>query len=94
MQQDLNTMLDLILEKYPDEEFLKADGFDEAILGVEEKGMKLIYSVKSCIDILIREGLNDEDAIGCKLFSQEENFHMQNYSGKYIKFLIEKCSDR
>ena len=63
MQQDLNTMLDLILEKYPDEEFLKADGFDEAILGVEEKGMKLIYSVKSCIDILIREGLNDEDAI-------------------------------
>ena len=63
MQQDFNTMLDLILEKYPDEEFLKADGFDEAILGVEEKGMKLIYSVKSCIDILIREGLNDEDAI-------------------------------
>lgn len=63
MQQDLNTMLDLILEKYPDDEFLKADGFDEAILGVEEKGMRLIYSVKSCIDILIREGLNDEDAI-------------------------------
>ena len=63
MEQDLNTMLDLILEKYPDEQFLKADGFDEAILGVEEKGMKLIYSVKSCIDILIREGLSDEDAI-------------------------------
>tara|TARA_Y100001938_G_C8077800_1_gene427217 strand:- start:1920 stop:2024 length:105 start_codon:yes stop_codon:yes gene_type:complete len=34
MEQDLNTMLDLILDKYPDEEFLKADGFDEAILGV------------------------------------------------------------
>ena len=56
MQQDLNTMLDLILDKYPDEQFLKADGFDEAILGVEEKGMRLIYSVKSCIDILIRGG--------------------------------------
>jgi hypothetical protein len=63
MEQDLNTMLDLILEKYPDEKFLTADGFDEAILGVEEKDMRLIYSVKSCIDILIRGGLNDEDAI-------------------------------
>ena len=63
MEQDLNTMLDLILDKYPDEKFLKADGFDEAILGVEEKDMRLIYSVKSCIDILIRGGLNDEDAI-------------------------------
>tara|TARA_E500000305_G_C3944876_1_gene199310 strand:+ start:288 stop:554 length:267 start_codon:yes stop_codon:yes gene_type:complete len=63
MEQDLNTMLDLILEKYPDDKFLKADGFDEAILGVEEKDMRLIYSVKSCIDILIRGGLNDEEAI-------------------------------
>jgi hypothetical protein len=63
MEQDLNTMLDVILDKYPDDKFLKADGFDEAILGVEEKDMRLIYSVKSCIDILIRGGLNDEDAI-------------------------------
>ncbi len=64
-------MLDLILEKYPDENFLKADGFDEAILGVEEKGMTLIYSVKRCIDILIREGLSDEDAIDHFYFNIE-----------------------
>lgn len=74
MEQDLNTMLDVILEKYPDEKFLKADGFDEAILGVEEKQMKLIYSVKSCIDILIREGMTDEDAIDHFYFNIEGSY--------------------
>ncbi len=33
--------------------------------------MKLIYSVKSCIDILIREGLSDEDAIDHFYFNIE-----------------------
>lgn len=36
-------MLDNIIEKYPDETFLIADGFDKAIIGVEEKNMVLIY---------------------------------------------------
>ena len=65
--------------------------------------MKLFrgFSIFRVVDEITRElKLIDIDlklfdnAIGCKLFSQEENFHMQNYSGKYIKFLIEKCSDR
>jgi len=63
MEQDLNTMLDLIVEKYPEEEILKADGFDEAILGVEESSMRLIYSTKECINILINEGLSEEDSL-------------------------------
>ncbi len=57
------TLLDIIVEAYPDEEILKADGFDQAIIGIDDHSMRLIYSVKSCIDILIREGLSDEDAI-------------------------------
>lgn len=56
-------MLELIIESYPDEEFLKADGFDDAIIGVDEMTMRLIYSVTKCIDILISEGLTDEEAI-------------------------------
>jgi hypothetical protein len=29
--------IELILNQYPDEEFLLADGFNDAILGVDEK---------------------------------------------------------
>lgn len=54
--------LESILEKYPDETFLKADGFDDAILGVEESSMRLIYSISKCIDILM-EDMSDEDAL-------------------------------
>jgi hypothetical protein len=56
-------MLDIITEAYPDESFLKADGFDEAIIGVDEKTLRLIYSVSKCIDILIAQGMDSEEAI-------------------------------
>jgi hypothetical protein len=39
-------VLDRICELYPEESFLKADGFDEAIIGVDPKTMCLIYSIK------------------------------------------------
>lgn len=55
-------MIDKIIEQYEDETFLKADGFDEAIIGVDETTMRLIYSVKKCIEILIRD-MSEEDAI-------------------------------
>lgn len=55
-------MLEQIIENFPDEEILKADGFDEAVIGIEERSMRLIYSVKKCIDILIEEGMEEEDA--------------------------------
>lgn len=48
-------MLDLILENYPEEEFLKADGFDDAIIGVDSRETKLVYSVRKCIEILIKD---------------------------------------
>lgn len=45
-------MLKKILDEYPDEGFLKADGFDDAIIGVSTKGI-LVYSAPQCIDILM-----------------------------------------
>jgi hypothetical protein len=33
--------LEKILEDYPEEEFLKPDGFDEAILGVDSSTMSM-----------------------------------------------------
>jgi hypothetical protein len=38
-------MIDRIIEQFEDESFLKADGFDDAIIGVDESSMRLIYSV-------------------------------------------------
>ena len=64
-------MIDKIIEQYQDETVLKADGFDEAIIGVDETTMRLIYSVRKCIEILMSE----EDAM--------EHFSF-NVSGGYV----------
>jgi len=51
-----------ILEIYKDLELLKADGFDDAILGVDQSNdpVRLIYSVKRCLDILEKDMSSEE----------------------------------
>jgi len=56
-------MLDKILEWYPDEDILKADGLDDAIIGIEESSLRLIYSKSKVINILVSEGLTFEEAL-------------------------------
>lgn len=56
-------LLDSIVEYHEDEEILKADGFDDAVIGIELGTMRLIYSVTRCLEILILEGMSMEDAI-------------------------------
>ncbi len=67
-------MIEQIIEHYPDEEFLKADGFDEAIIGVEENEMRLIYSVSKCLYIL-EQHMTELDAMEYFTF---------NISGAYV----------
>ena len=55
-------MIDKILEWFPEEDILKADGFDEAIIGIETNEMRLIYSVSKCIEILCRD-MDEEEAV-------------------------------
>ena len=55
-------MLEKITQKYEEEEFLTADGFDAAIIGVDKTQMRLIYSVKKCIKILWKD-MSEEDAV-------------------------------
>jgi len=56
--------LEIILETYPDETFVKADGLDEAVIGVEIPSMRLCYSVTKVIEILmIDDEMEIEDAI-------------------------------
>jgi hypothetical protein len=56
-------MLQEILDLFPDDQFLIMDGFDDAIIGFDQQNMKLIYSVPLCIDVLIADGMDEEDAI-------------------------------
>jgi hypothetical protein len=67
-------MIQKIIEKFEEAEFLKADGFDDAIIGVDEDSGRLIYSVSKCLTIL-QEDMNEEDAI--------EHFYF-NVSGSYV----------
>jgi len=46
------TLSDIIMIKYPDEEFLIANGFDDAVIGVEPASMRLIHSVYKIMKIL------------------------------------------
>jgi hypothetical protein len=56
--------LEEIIEMFPDEEFLTADGFDDAIVGVEPNTMRLVYSRDKMIGILIEdEEMEEIDAI-------------------------------
>ena len=56
-------MLKGIVEYFQDEEILKADGFDDAVIGIDIGTMRLIYSVTRCVEILIVGGMDMNDAI-------------------------------
>jgi len=56
-------MLDKILEFIDEEELLRAEGFDSAIIGLDDKSMRLIYSKSLCINILISHGMPEEEAL-------------------------------
>ena len=55
--------IDKIIEYFPKEDFLKADGFDKALIGVCLESKRLVYSSKKCIDILIKNGMDLDEAI-------------------------------
>jgi len=55
-------MIDKIVEWFPEDEVLVADGFDDAIIGIDSNSMRLIYSVSKCIEILSKE-MDEEEAV-------------------------------
>lgn len=58
-------MLQKIIDRYPEEQILTADGYDDCVIGYEfTDKIRLIYSVRLIIDKLIREdGMDELDAI-------------------------------
>jgi hypothetical protein len=47
------TVLEQILETFPDQDFLRMDGLDEAIIGVDARSNLLIYSLTLIQDVLM-----------------------------------------
>ena len=70
-------MLQKIIEAFPEDAFLEADGYDNCIIGVDTNSEppRLVYSVKRIVSQLTGEGLTFEDAI--------EHFEF-NMSGGYV----------
>ena len=67
-------MFEEILERYSEEELLIADGFNDAIIGIDESSLRIIYSVKKCIEILMKD-MSEEDAL---------EYFSYNVSGAYV----------
>ena len=67
-------MKDIIFEWYGDDEYLTADGFDDAIIGFDEQSWRVIYSVRKCIDILMKD-MDEQEAI---------EYFAYNVSGAYM----------
>jgi len=68
-------MIDRIMEWFPEEEIVLADGFDKAIIGVSNNDMRVIYSKSLYIDILMSQGMDEDEAL---------EYFEYNVSGAYV----------
>jgi hypothetical protein len=57
------TKRDQLLAFVPDDTLLFADGFDDAIIGLDTLSLKVVYSKQQMIEILVSEDMTPEDAI-------------------------------
>jgi hypothetical protein len=65
-----------IIDLYPDEDILFADGFDDAIIGIDTVGFRVVYSYEMIIEILMScEDMTYEDAI---------DHYSYNIEGAYV----------
>jgi hypothetical protein len=67
-------MLEKIIKNFEDIQFLKADGFDDAVIGIDGRTDRLIYSTAKVIEILIKEGMTREDALDHFYFNIEGSY--------------------
>ena len=72
--------LEAIITKFYGEDILIADGFDDAVIGIEEISMRLIYSITKCLEILESQGMPDEDALEYFYFNVIFKFSIRQYT--------------
>jgi hypothetical protein len=84
------TTANAIVENYPDEPLLFADGFEDALMGVVTifNSVHVCYDYAKCIAVLYAQGMTYEEA---------EEFFSFNVSGAYVgentpAFFYRPCS--
>lgn len=71
-----NNVLQNIFDFYPDDEFLIADGFNDAVIGIDSGLDRLVYSSEKCVEILMeRDGMSFDEAV---------EFFEYNVAGAYV----------
>tara|TARA_Y100000385_G_scaffold217661_1_gene226838 strand:- start:1390 stop:1629 length:240 start_codon:yes stop_codon:yes gene_type:complete len=55
-------MIEQILHRYEDIEIIKADGFNDAIIGIDCENVRLVYSISKALDILKKHMDHEEPA--------------------------------
>ena len=63
VRREGDKMLKKIIDEFPNEDIVRVKRFDEAIVGIDEDSMRLVYSIKKCLEILMKEGLDEESAV-------------------------------
>jgi len=69
------TKIEQMIELWPDEEFLIADGYDDAIIGLDDASGRLVYDVDKIIRILMEDGMSYDEA---------SEFYDYNILGAYV----------
>ena len=78
---------EMIIEHYADHVDgapLFADGFDDAIIGICPNSMRVVYSRNMCINILMGEGMDSEEALD---YLEYNTFN--TYVGEYTPIWVE-----
>ena len=70
----MNNLQDFVDLYGEPEETLKADGFDDAIIGIDSK-QRMVYSIEKILQILQEDDMTQEDAL--------EHFYY-NIDGSYV----------
>jgi hypothetical protein len=65
MNDHRHFITEFLYKNFPNKEFLLADGFELAFLGVKKRGKNIVlcYDREICLAILMCDGLSFEDAI-------------------------------
>ena len=56
-------LLEVYQDVVGDVEILTADGFDDAIVGLDSKSFRVIYDVDIMVNILMEQGMEEMDAV-------------------------------
>ena len=71
----MHSKIEQIIETYPDEEFMFVDGFNDAIIGVDEVNLRVVYDIDEIINILMRDEMTFDDAF---------DYYDYNIAGAYV----------